>query len=68
VEWNKRIEASILDLAVGMPSFACPSTKQGCQMVYLQTKNTNFWNIFEGLGMKNCGIHMMWPFGIFYSS
>jgi hypothetical protein len=30
--------------------------EQGCQMVYFQTKNYQFWLILEGLGIEKTGI------------
>jgi hypothetical protein len=41
--------------------------RQGCQMVYFQTKNSPFGYIWEDLGMENIVIHIFWPFGIFYN-
>jgi hypothetical protein len=32
------------------------NANQGCQMVHLSTKKSQFGNIFEGLGMENVGI------------
>jgi hypothetical protein len=45
---------------------------QGCQMVYIKTKNPNLGiHILEGLGIENFGIFygrlvQLWPFGIVY--
>jgi hypothetical protein len=42
-------------------------------MVYFQTKNTNFWFIFKGVGLKNLVYFLViwyfiaYHFGIFYA-
>jgi hypothetical protein len=38
---------------------------QGCQMVYFQTKTSQFGQVFEGLGIEKFGRFYIWPFGNF---
>jgi hypothetical protein len=42
-------------------------SKQGCQMVFFSDRKSQFWFIFVGLGMKNLGTYILWPFGIYCS-
>jgi hypothetical protein len=56
----------------------CSAAGQGCQMVYFQTKNPNFWLNLEGLGILENFVtfynhvkystdiwYNLWPFGKF---
>jgi hypothetical protein len=39
---------------------------KGCQMAYFKTKNPNLGSFWEGLAMKNVGIGILCPFGLFF--
>jgi hypothetical protein len=43
-----------------------PSRVARCAGGIFAYQNSQF-GYFEGLGMENVGIHILWPFGIFYS-